>query len=238
MRLNISAVVSYESTPTGLTVFDDVGIVIGLGKQKLIQLSIKLIQFFLAAWFNCLQLEGSYQRDALRSVIYKLTLCTPPSENLLFTGSDGGYCPLYDISDIIPSKEDDSQTSKTLSKPKQKFLGHTGSVFGLKFNPALNQLVTACSDTKVRGTSTTPSFLPSPPPKIDADLQQVYDVETGKIVTTYVGHTNGVRSCTFSPDEANFIVTGSYDTTVKVTNHPLTPAIVFLLCLRLVFLYI
>ena len=84
-------------------------------------------------------------------------------------------------------------------------------------------------------------FSPPPPPHIDADSQQVYDVETGKIVTTYVGHTNGVRTCTFSPDDANFIVTGSYDTTVKVTKKfmPLVPfAIVFLLCWGHLFLYI
>ena len=74
----------------------------------------------------------------------------PPSENLLFTGGDGSHAQLWDISDIIPSKEDGSH-SKTLSVAKQKFIGHTGNVLGLKFNPALNLLVTGSADANTRG---------------------------------------------------------------------------------------
>jgi WD40 repeat protein/serine/threonine protein kinase/DNA-binding XRE family transcriptional regulator len=44
---------------------------------------------------------------------------------------------------------------------------------------------------------------------------QLWDIQTGELIRSFVGHTKVVRSVAFSPD-GRYVLTGSYDTTVRL----------------------
>lgn len=74
------------------------------------------------------------------------------------------------------------------------FHGHQLPVHVSKFSPNPTQVLTASDDCTVR----------------------IWDVPEQREVRTFEGHTDYVRAATVSPDNANLVLSGSYDSTVRL----------------------
>jgi WD40 repeat protein len=135
---------------------------------------------------------------------------TPDGERLL-SGSFDKTVSLWDL-----------KTRKEI----RRFRGHTGEVFGLAVSRDGKRLL-SCSGTlgpalekekdKQKGEK-GPAPQPKPEPKEKAEPDptvRLWDLETGKELRVFRGHTNAVFAVAFSPDGQQAL-SGSFDTTLRL----------------------
>ena len=79
---------------------------------------------------------------------------------------------------------------------------HSGRVFDVNLSADGNLMLSAGDD-------------PNPEDDQDEHIAYLWDTETGEILQTFRGHTGGVNSAVFSPDETT-VATGSSDRTIRL----------------------
>jgi WD40 repeat protein len=142
-----------------------------------------------------------------------------PDGRFIVTGSNDTTARLWDLQEAPRLLDLPGVSGFALAfAPDGRSILTGDTAVQLRELPAGRELRSFAASTKDTGYVTDVVVSPDQRSAIvsyEGGTVQLWDIQTGELIRSFVGHTKVVRSVAFSPD-GRYVLTGSYDTTVRL----------------------